>query len=93
MDVNYGLTYQGDIYSSVGLIDGGEKLSGYAVSDLSLRLTDQDWGVTFFIDNMFDKYAYTSVRDNKALNDDLIRKHGHYVLTPRTVGVNVEYLF
>ena len=105
LDVNYGLTYQSDVYSKVGLRADGESLPGYALSNVSARFTNDDWSVTLYVDNMFDKYAYSSVRRDKGdiglaqypvmnANDASIqRNYGHYLVTPRTIGARFEYLF
>ena len=100
LDVNYGLTYQSDIYSKVGLRDYGEKIPGYALSNISARVSGDEWSVTLYVDNMFDKYAYTSVRENTGyITDgvtngaDIQRKYGHYLLTPRKIGLRFDYLF
>jgi hypothetical protein len=54
---------------------------------------------------MFDKYAYSSVRRDKGdiglakysvmnSNDPALqRNYGHYLITPRKLGVRFEYLF
>lgn len=98
LDVNYGLTYQSDVYSQVGLINMGEELPGYALSNMSAIFSSDNWKVTLYVDNMFDKYAYASVRRTAAditVNNgsDIQRYYGHYVVTPRKVGVKFEYLF
>lgn len=105
LDVNYGLTYQSDTYTTVGLRADGEKLPGYALSNISARFSEDTWSVTLYIDNMFDKYAYSSVRRDKAdiglakypyMNTngaDIQRNYGHYLITPRKIGVRFEYLF
>lgn len=105
LDINYGLTYQSDVYSKVGLRADGESLPGYALSNVSARFTNDDWSVTLYVDNMFDKYAYSSVRRDKGdiglaqypvmnANDASIqRNYGHYLVTPRKMGVRFEYLF
>ena len=100
LDVNYGLTYQSDIYSKVGLRDYGEIIPGYALSNMSARISGDEWSVTFYVDNMFDKYAYTSVRENSGyITDgvtngaDIQRKYGHYLMTPRKIGLRFDYMF
>ena len=105
LDINYGLTYQSDVYSKVGLRADGEVLPGYALSNISARFSEESWSVTLYVDNMFDKYAYSSVRRDKGdiglakfsemnANDaSLQRNYGHYLITPRKVGVRFEYLF
>jgi len=100
LDVNYGLTYQSDIYTKVGLRDFGEKLPGYALSNMSARVSGDEWSVTLYVDNMFDKYAYTSVRQNAGMitdgvtnGVDIQRNYGHFLLTPRKVGLRFDYMF
>ena len=105
LDINYGLTYQSDVYSKVGLRADGESLPGYALSNISARFTEDNWSLTFYIDNLFDKYAYSSVRRDKGdiglakysvmnSNDPALqRNYGHYLITPRKLGVRFEYLF
>ncbi len=98
LDINYGLTYQSDVYSKVGLRNNGEALPGYALSNMSARFSEDAWSVTLYVDNMFDKYAYSSVRrdvgDITTANDPAIqRNYGHYLITPRKVGVRFDYLF
>lgn len=98
LDINYGLTYQSDVYSTVGLRNNGEALPGYALSNMSARFSEDVWSVTLYVDNMFDKYAYSSVRRTAgdittANGANIQRNYGHYLVTPRKVGVRFEYLF
>jgi outer membrane receptor protein involved in Fe transport len=105
LDINYGLTYQSDVYSKVGLRADGEALPGYALSNISARFSQDEWSVTLYVDNMFDKYAYSSVRRDQgdiglakypSMNSngtDIQRNYGHYLITPMKVGVRFEYLF
>jgi len=105
LDINYGLTYQSDVYSKVGLRADGEVLPGYALSNMQAKLSDDNWSVTLYVDNMFDKYAFSSVRRDQGdiglsryseMNTngtDLQRNYGHYLIQPRKVGVRFEYLF
>ena len=105
LNINYGITAQSDVYTKVGLKADGEVLSGYALSNLSAKLSEGNWSVTLYIDNMFNKYAQTSVRrdkawagmakfadENKAL-PELQRVYGHYITKPRTVGLRFNYNF
>ncbi|WP_076418551.1 TonB-dependent receptor [Colwellia sp. UCD-KL20] len=107
LDVVYGITAQSDIYSSPGLRAEGEKLPGYALSNLSATLSDDAWSVTLYIDNLFDKYAYSASRGSSRAagfaefpseirNPGTInqyRAYSHYVVAPRTIGIKVNYLF
>ncbi|MDO6568927.1 TonB-dependent receptor [Alteromonas sp. 1_MG-2023] len=106
LDINYGITAQSDIYTTVGLRQDGEALPGYAVSNLTARISDDDWSVTLYIDNLFNKYAFTSTRRNVGdiglgafdsvldpNGTDIQRNYGHYLLTPRTIGLKFNYQF
>jgi outer membrane receptor protein involved in Fe transport len=103
LDLSYGLTGQSDVYSKVGLKDDGEVLPGYALSNITAKLSDETWSVTFYVNNLFNKYTFTSVRGDlsqiglgKEINQnriDLTRGYGHYVNTPRTVGLKFKYNF
>ncbi|MFQ3217999.1 MAG: iron complex outermembrane receptor protein [Paraglaciecola sp.] len=105
LDVVYGLTAQSDVYSKIGLRADGEILPGYALSNLSAKISDNDWAVTLYVDNLFNKYAFGSVRRDKGdiglaqfssqnvNGGDLMRNYGHYLVEPRKVGVKFTYNF
>ncbi len=105
LNINYGLTAQSDVFTKVGNKADGEVLPGYALSNISMTLSDGAWSVTAYVDNLFDKYAYTSVRRDKSwaggaryqqFNKDLPelgRVYGHYITRPRAVGVRLNYEF
>lgn len=105
LDVVYGLTAQSDVYSKVGLRADGEEIPGYALSNISASLSDDNWAVSLYIDNLFDKYAFTSVRrdkgdiglarfDEKNSNRiDLQRNYGHFLTRPRQIGLKFTYTF
>ena len=106
LDISYGLVAQSDSYSTLGLRANGEVIPGYALSNLTAKLAEDKWAVTFYIDNLFDKYGHTSVRRDQGdigfatfpeLNSngyaDLQRNYGYYLLTPRTVGLKFSYKF
>jgi outer membrane receptor protein involved in Fe transport len=105
LDVNYGMTYQSDLITTVGLANDGEEIDGYSLSNLSATLSTENWAVTFYIDNLFDEYAVTSARRNKGdiglsrydeynqNRPDLSRNYGYYLATPRTVGLKFSYNF
>lgn len=107
IEIIYGLTAQSDIYSSAGLRAEGEKLPGYALSNLSATLSGDAWSATLYVDNLFDKFAYSSRRGSardagfaefpsEILNPPTVaqyRAYSHYVVAPRTVGIKVTYAF
>ncbi|MDN3652267.1 TonB-dependent receptor [Thalassotalea ponticola] len=105
LNIYYGLTAQSDVITKVGLKADGEVLPGYALSNLSAKLSGDLWSVTFYVDNLFNKYAYTATRrdkswagmaqfesENKNL-PEIGRVYGHYITKPRTVGLRFNYAF
>ncbi|MCO7187226.1 MULTISPECIES: TonB-dependent receptor [unclassified Pseudoalteromonas] len=98
LDINYGLTAQSDTISKVGLRDSGETLSGYGISNLSAKLTGDMWSATLYVNNLFNKYAFTSVRRDvrditTANGAEIQRNYGHYLNKPLTVGIKFDYQF
>ncbi len=98
LDINYGLTAQSDIITKIGLHDDGETLGGYALSNISAKLTADAWSTTLYVDNLFDKYAVTSVRRStaditSANGADIQRNYGRFINKPLTVGVKFNYKF
>jgi len=95
---DYSLSAVSDVYTKVGLRDNGEALPGWAVHGLSFGLTDGTWTARLYADNLFDKYAITSVRRDPSY----IRRVSDYfdsrtyfqsMLRPRTVGLEFSYRF
>ncbi|MDN4502460.1 TonB-dependent receptor [Alteromonadaceae bacterium BrNp21-10] len=105
LDVIYGLTAQSDVVTTVGMRNNGEILPGYGLSNLSASISGNLWAVTLYVDNLFDKYTFTSSRVDKSYIGiaeydfeksnayDLIRNYGHFVNMPRKVGVKFTYKF
>ncbi len=106
----YGLTTQSDVLTQLGDGDdccreNGEKLGGYSIHYLSAglagdaRQSDQ-WNLSLFVDNLFDKYAVTGVRDDRSqvttaggAPDFTVRRYFQYVTQPRTIGIDLRYRF
>ncbi|WP_413403024.1 TonB-dependent receptor [Pseudoalteromonas sp. KJ71-7] len=98
LDINYGLTAQSDVISKVGLRDNGEALPGYSLSNISAKLTADAWSTTLYVDNLFNKYAITSVRRSDAdittaNGADIQRNYGYFINRPLTVGIKFNYKF
>lgn len=104
MDVklNYGITAISDVLTKTGGRGNSEALPGYAVHNFSASLEVDEWNVTFYADNLLDKYAVTGVRTDTAriqtvsdINSDsvAVRSYYHNVLTPRTIGLRASYRF
>jgi iron complex outermembrane receptor protein len=101
---NWATTYTGSIYSRVGLRGFGTKIPGYVTHRASLTYSADKFDVSLFADNIFDKYAVTSVGNDQSslyrvrdvFGDSpelgvVERFYGQSVLTPRRVGVEFNY--
>ncbi|MDG1468663.1 MAG: TonB-dependent receptor, partial [Glaciecola sp.] len=105
LDVVYGLTAQSDVLTKVGGRADGEFVPGFALSNISATIADDSWSVALYVDNLFNKYAYTSVRRDRAdlglgrfeslepNRVDILRNYGRYVVEPRKIGVKFTYTF
>ncbi len=105
LDLVYGLTYQDEVASKVGNRADGELIPGFALSNISATLTEDNWAVSLYVNNLFDKYAYSSIRrdrgdlglNNYAVGDlngvDQLRNYGRFLIPPRKIGVKFTYKF
>jgi outer membrane receptor protein involved in Fe transport len=98
LDINYGFTAQSDSISKLGLHANGETLPGYGLSNISAKVTADVWSATVYVNNLFDKYTYTSVRRDvaditTANGAEIQRNYGHYINRPLTVGIKFNYQF
>ena len=97
LSINYGLVYTGDVITRVGLRDFGETLPAYTLHNLSMTLNGEQWDLTLYAKNLFDKYAVTSTRagreDIREVNGFDLRSYGRFITHPRTVGVQFSYYF
>lgn len=98
LDINYGLTYQSDVYSSIGLVNYGEVIPSYSLHNISATLSKNNWKTSLYINNIFDKYAYSSVRNDKGVigrsdEENISRYYGHYIVRPMEVGLKFTYMF
>jgi outer membrane receptor protein involved in Fe transport len=84
-------------YSTTGLRGYGEAIPGYSTSRVSLTYKKKNWEASIFANNVFDKYATTSVSNDYTMaraNDGvLIRSYGFGVIQPRTMGGEVRVHF
>jgi len=93
--LDYGITAVSNVFTRVGLRNGGEKLPGFAVQNISLGIDAEAWSVRLYADNVMNKFAVTSVRQTR----DFIRPVGGFdlrryfsnVIRPRTIGIDFRY--
>ncbi len=99
---NYGITAVSDVLTKTGEKGNGEALSGYAVHNFSASLDLDQWNLSLYANNLFDKYAVTGVRSDTAriqsvadINGDPVTTRSYFnnVLTPRTIGIRASYEF
>jgi iron complex outermembrane recepter protein len=108
LNANYSMTAVSDVYTKVGLRNNGEVLPGYALHGASVGVGSGPWTVTLYADNLFDRYAVTSVRRDPSYirlieRFDLetgepiapipSRTYFQSMLRPRTVGLEFNYRF
>lgn len=94
---NGSLAAQGDVLSRTGARADGRTLKGYSVANASVVYDTEDWSVTAYVDNLFNKYAETGVqstlRSNTIQQGHSVRSYQVNTLTPRQVGIRFMYRF
>lgn len=105
LDVVYGVTAQSDVITQIGNRESGDTLGGFTLSNLSASISEESWAITLYVDNLFDKYAFVSTRTDRgdiglavapdvdSNRVDILRNYGHYLLTPRKIGLKFTYNF
>ena len=95
LDVDYGLTFTGNVLTKVGQRNSGEVLGGYTLHNASVGIGKGRWGAMLYADNLFDKFAETAVRESPAfirqVDGVVSRRYFRDVLRPRTFGVEFRY--
>ena len=105
LNATYGLTTQSDVLTKLGdgddcCRDNGESLPGFTVHFVSAGLSDDTWEASLYVDNLFDKYAVTGVREDQSklatagpAPDFTLRRYFNNVIRPRTYGVDLSFRF
>ncbi len=97
LDFDWSMTATGDVLTKVGERNNGETLPGYALHNVSATWFKDEWTVTLYADNVFDKYAETSVRQDASFIRDVsgvdLRRYFKNVNRPRQTGLRVVYRF
>ena len=102
LTANYSFTAVSDVYTKVGLRNNGEALPGYAIHGAAIGVGTGAWAASLYVDNLFDKYAITSVRrdpsyirpiERTGLAPIDSRTYFQSMLRPRTLGLEVTYRF
>ena len=114
LDIGYNIAYMGDVLTNIGAGEEpsvepwhGEALPSYTLHMLTVQISKGQWAATFFVENLFDEYYFTSVRESQRLlevnrnyldapnniNGFLLRNYARYVGAPRTMGLSFSYGF
>jgi iron complex outermembrane recepter protein len=102
LEVNYGLVAVGDVLTRTGGRGGGITLDGYSLHTASVGVNSESWGVTLYIDNLFDEFVESGARGTPAFNQTVFNADGdpvavrtfyNDVLPPRQVGIRFHKRF
>lgn len=96
--LGYRLTATSDVYTKVGLRNGGEALPGYTIHNVSATFRTRDnWSIRVFVDNLFDEFAETNTRTDPSFIRNVgvhpLRSYFRNVATPRRYGVELSFDF
>jgi len=96
-EADYGITAISDVYTKVGLRNNGEVLPGFALHSAAVGLSTDRWTARLYADNLFDKYAVTSVRRDPSYIRTIglfeSRQYFQSPLRPLSVGIELSYKF
>ena len=102
LNITYGITAISDVLTKTGERANGEALDGFAVHNAAVSLAADKWSVTLYADNLWDEFAVTGVRSDRAtiqtvpdINGDPVytRRYFNNVLRPLTIGLRATYRF
>ncbi|KZX57925.1 hypothetical protein A3709_20080 [Halioglobus sp. HI00S01] len=89
--------YTGDIYTKVGNRNFGETLDSYVLHNATVGWKSGDLGLAAYVNNVFDEYAETGVRDDVSTIGSVgnveLRRYFKNVLRPREIGIRFSYDF
>jgi outer membrane receptor protein involved in Fe transport len=91
------MTAQSNVLTKAGKRDYGEKLSGFAIYNVSSTWFKDAWQVTLYVDNVFDEYTVTGVRTDTSFIRDVdqftLRRYFQNMVRPRQAGLKFIYNF
>lgn len=95
---NWTATYRGNVVSRVGWDRAyGLEIPGYVLHRASVSYETDDYAITLFANNIFDKYAVASVSNDLSrvgVNDGvMVRYFRQAVINPRTFGIEGRIKF
>lgn len=95
---NSSYAWQSDVLTRTGGRGSSITLSSYGVANTSLVYETDQWSVTGYINNLFDKFAETGAQGDPLDNQIVFGGTSHrgfltHVLQPQTIGVRFRYSF
>lgn len=98
---NYGISAQSDVFTKVGNRASGEALAGYATHSFNIGIEKGNWTVSLFGENIFDKYAETSVTNDRSFvytaegagTAFAVRRYNKTIIRPQVFGVDFRMKF
>ena len=97
LGANYGVTYQSNVLSKVGLRNNGEALPGYDLHSASVSVSKDTWKLGLYVDNIFDQFYVTSVTRDRTfirnVNGFRLRNFREDIGRPRVIGLEMKYKF
>ncbi|MCC5795070.1 MAG: TonB-dependent receptor [Chromatiales bacterium] len=97
LEADYRLSAQSDVYTTPGLRNNGEALSGFALHGIALGVSSSQWSTRLYVDNLFNTYGETGVRGDPSFIRDVngfdLRRYYKVVTPPRRVGLEFSYRF
>lgn len=98
VSANWTATYRGSVVTRLGWDRAyGDKLPGYVLNRASLTYDTDDYSFSLFVNNIFDKYAISTVDNDRSrigVNDGVaVRFYRQTVISPRTFGLEGRYKF
>jgi iron complex outermembrane recepter protein len=95
---NWTATYRGSIVTRLGWERAfGDKLPSYVLHRAGLTYDTDNYSISLFANNIFNKYAVTSVSNDRSrigVNDGVaVRYYKQSVLNPRVFGIEARYKF
>jgi iron complex outermembrane recepter protein len=95
--LNFGYSWQGDVLTRTGGRGSSLTLDSFGIANASLVYERDNWSLTGYVDNLFDEYAETGVRQtslyNQTINGANVRSYYTNVLPPRVIGLKGTYRF
>lgn len=95
---NWTATYRGNVVSRLGWERAyGDKIPAYTTHRTSITWSNDTYSFGAWMNNVFDKYAYNSVSNDRSrigINDGVaVRYYARSVINPRTFGLEGSFKF